>query len=127
MDRIVVDTDGEAEASLSQNRFEHVRFPLCLALEYGDTVEECPDFVLNIDRGEVVIRKGLPLEEGSTVLLHFYIPPREKLLGEFKGKVKKVEVDRGKVYVKITGRNKRGLERLDEYLMGKRHLVDKEI
>ena len=63
--------------------------------------------------------------------MHFYIPPEEKLLGEFKGKV--VGIDRNNnIYsqgmcVKFTGNFGEDMIRFVDYIEEKKHLVDIEV
>jgi hypothetical protein len=63
--------------------------------------------------------------------MHFYIPPEEKLLGEFRGKV--IDVNRNNysypqgMYVKFVGSFKDDMKRFVDYLEEKQHLIDFEV
>lgn len=132
MDKFFVDKGGEVEEySEDAERRKHVRFPVCLAVKYGDSVSEvCPDFVLNISKAGVFIKTDSPLPKGSTVVMHFYIPPEDKLLGEFKGRV--VEVNQNNpayqrgMHIKFIHYTKEEMQSLEDYLEGKKRLIDKK-
>ncbi|MBC8413460.1 MAG: PilZ domain-containing protein [Nitrospira sp.] len=113
------------------NHKRDVKFPLCLALRYGNQVPlECADFLLNTTTGKLFVETDNPLPVGSKVLLHFYIPPEIKLLSEVKGHVigkrNLGSSSRGN-YIKINDFLHRKLHRLEDYLSEKQHLVDKRI
>ncbi len=102
---------------------------LCLAVKYGDTVQGgCVDFILNISKGGCFIVTDSPLKKGSKIIMHFYIPPDRKLLGEFQGEVVAVNIDnplypKG-MHIKFIHCSEETLKRLEEYLEEKRHLLD---
>lgn len=133
-EKLFVDHEGEVSeftASDSKERRKHVRFPVCLAVRYGEVLSSvCADFVLNASRGGVFIKTESLLLPGSVIQMHFYIPPEEKLLGEFTGRVVAVNLinpayPRG-MHVEFTERGTKDMDRLIEYLEEKRHLVDEE-
>jgi len=107
---------------------KHVPFPMCLALQYHDSVPFiCADFLLNTAKKILFVKTETPLPVGSKVVLHFYIPPDKKLLGEFKGKVTGLHRPGSQVkgnYIKIYDLIHLKLDKLEKYLEDKRHLVD---
>lgn len=130
-DKIFVDKNGSVDEYEGSNRRRHVRFPLSLAVKYG---EEEPllfaEFTLNISKGGVFIKTTSPLPRGAKIKMHFYIPPEEKLLGEFDGKVVAVNLDNPMypkgMHVQFTHVSEKDLNRLEDYLEENRHLVDRE-
>jgi hypothetical protein len=130
MDKVFIDRGGTAEGYSGTERRKHVRFPVCLAIKYGEDVsEDCLDFILNTSKGGVFVRSDCPLPKGTKVIIHFYIPPEDKLLGKFKGKVVGVNLDdriypKG-MYIKFIDYTKEDMRTLEDYLEEKRHLVDK--
>lgn len=131
MDKYFIDKKGRAEEYFQDGQeTRKVNFPLCLALKYGDDVSaECPNFLLNTQKGKVFVATDSPLVEGSKVILHFYIP-EAKLLSEFKGKViSRQSVSQGTKgnLIKIRDITHRRLQKLEEYLEEKRHLIDEEV
>lgn len=129
-DKIFLDKGGDVEeVDGGADKRTHVRFPVCLEVVFnGKETAECSDFILNIDRGGVFIMTERPLETGSEIYLKFYIPPVE-VLSEFEGRVVGVNTDtrypKG-MHVKFINCSKEDLKRLEEFLEGKRHLVDEE-
>ena len=70
------------------------------------------------------------MPEGSRVTLHFYIPPKAKLLAEFKGRVIRLPRNALKTngsYIKIHDFFHTKLHKLEQFLEEKRHLVDEEV
>lgn len=129
-DKFFVENDGkmvEVEGSLREKRTD-VRFPVNLAVRYGqDEPEVYQDFVLNISKGGVYIMTDRLLPEGSIIIMHFYIPPHEKLLAEFRGEV--VGVNRSELYpqgmhVEFFDVSEASIKRLEEFLEGKRSLLN---
>ncbi len=135
MRKIFVDKGGEAYEFMSdQDKPIHIRFPVKLAVKLDGKFPEFfnySDFILNLNKGEVCIKTDSPLPKGSLLIIHFYIPPEEKLLGEFKGKV--VGIDRNNnIYsqamcVKFTGNFEEDMIRFVAYIEEKKHLVDIEV
>lgn len=132
MARIIADRGGEAEGYSEDNGLiRHIQFPLCLAIKHEGVVQEiCVDFILNISKKCIFIYTDIPLKPGTRIVMHFYIPPDRKLLGEFQGEVVAVNANNPSYpkgmrvkFVSITPRN---LKKLEEFLQGKRHLVDEE-
>lgn len=124
-DKCFVDNHGEMveyEGSDSEAR-SHVRFPVQLAVRYGEDVPYVyQDFILNISKGGVFIMTGQPLQEGTIIIMHFFIPPHEKLLGEFNGEV--VAVDQKGMHVEFFDVSDESMKRLEGYLEGNRSLLD---
>lgn len=127
--KIFVDHAGEADEITSREQRRHVRFPVCLSVRYkGGVSESCADFVLNIGKGGVFIATDAPAEVGAEVVMRFYIPPGEKLLGEFAGRVVGVNRDRPEyprgMHIKFVDCPKESLEELEALLEERRNLVD---
>lgn len=117
--------------SVKPDRRSQIRFPVCLSIRRSDyEPTDCLDFVLNASKGDLFIRTSLPSPKGSKMMIHFYIPPDTKLLGEFEGEV--VELIHGPphsrgMHVKIINSGRDDIQRLEEYLEEKRHLFYKVI
>ena len=116
-----------------KDRPVHVRFPVKLAVKIE---EELPgffyysDFVLNLNKGEVFIMTDSPIPKGPALIMHFYIPPEEKLLGEFKGKVMGINHDNNYpqgMLVEFTGSFGNDMIIFTDYMDEKKHLVDIEV
>jgi hypothetical protein len=105
-----------------------VHFPVNLAVQYGEDIPQIyRDFVLNISNGDVCITTDRPMQEGSIIIMHFYIPPHEKLLGEFKGEVvvgSQTDSCPKCMYVKFFDVSAENMQRLEDFLEGKRSLLD---
>ena len=131
-DKIFLDKGGEVEeVEGATERRAHVRFPVCLEVKVnGRFTDECVDFILNTGRGGVFIMTERPLETGTRLQMRFYVPPEEKVLSEFEGVVAGVNRDDPKypkgMHVKFINCSKDDLQRLEEFMEGKRHLLDKE-
>jgi hypothetical protein len=131
MDKYFLDKDGKTEERFGgSNKKKDVHFPLCLAIKYEDNVPiDCPDFLLNASKGKVFVKTDTLLPEGSRVKLHFYIPPKTKLLAEFNGKITERQSGQSGtegIFIKVQDFLHRDLKKLAEYLEEKRHLVDEE-
>ncbi len=108
-----------------------MRFPVFVAIKYGERMcYAFQDFVLNISKGNVFIKTDKQIPKGSRIVMHFYIPPEVKLIGEFEGKVVEANLNDlnypGGFYVKFINHSDDELKRLGEFLEEKRHLVDKK-
>jgi len=131
MDKYFIDKKGRAEEVYQDEGIARpVNFPLCLAIKYGDEVPmACSDFLLNTSKGKVFVETDAPLPEGSSVELHFYIPPKIKLLSEFRGVVIPGHSGPHNVkgsLIKIRDITHSRLRKLEEYLEEKRRLVDRQ-
>lgn len=129
MDKFIVDRGSKAEECLGKEKCRYVRFPVCLAIKYGEEVVElCTDFVFNISKGEIIVSTRLPLKEGARIMMHFYAPPDKKLLGEFLGEVVAVNTDnplyQKGMYVRVVQGSQDNLRQLEEFIEERRHLVD---
>jgi Tfp pilus assembly protein PilZ len=109
---------------------KHIRFPVCLFVEYGDRVQDDgADYVLNISKGGVFIRTDSLIPIGSSLNIMLYIPPNGQQLGEFNGKVVKVSeggspsCPRG-IHVEFTNYTAEAKESLSDFLEEKHHLLD---
>ena len=130
MDKLFLDSHGEAVEWDGRERREKVRFPVCLAVEVnGRSSESCADFILNISRAGIFILTENPLEKGTKVKLRFSIPPEEKALSEFDGVVVGANRDPGYpkgMHIKIIDSGPDELKSLEAYLEGRKHLLDTE-
>ena len=133
IDKFFVCRGGEVDEYLAGNeRCKHVRFPVFVAIKYGERMcYAFHDFVLNISKGSVFIKTDKEIPKGSRIVMHFYIPPEVKLIGEFEGKVVDVNLNdlnyfRG-FYVKFIDHSDDELKKLEEILEEKRHLLDKKV
>jgi hypothetical protein len=124
MDKFFVDKGGEAEEYFQGRR--HVRFPVCLALRVGSGEPlECPDFVLNAETAEVMVRTSGRFPLHSAVALHFYIPPESKLLAGVKGRV--IGKSSSGIRIRIGKGFGEEMRRLEGYLEERRRLMDRRI
>ncbi len=129
IDRIYVGEGGDVGEYTAPEKRRHIRFPLCLAVKYGDSVEVCDNFILNICKDRLLIETDLPVQKGSKVAIHLYIPPDNKLLGAFRGEV--VNINRSNtayprgIHVKLTDNDREEMKKVDDYLEERRHLIDK--
>jgi len=133
IDKFFVCREGEVEEYLAdKERCKHVRFPVFIAIKYGERMcYAFQDFILNISNGSVFVKTDKLIPKGCMVVMHFYIPPEVKLLGTFAGKVVEANLNnlnyfRG-FYVKFIDHSDDELKRLEEFLEEKRHLVDKKV
>ncbi len=129
-DKLFVNSHGkmtEYESPAHKMRAD-VHFPVTLAVRFGEDMPQIyQHFVLNISKGGVYIITDRPLQEGSIVIMHFYIPPQEKLLGEFKGEViavKQKNLCPEGMHVKFFDVSAENMQRLDDFLEGKRSLLN---
>ncbi len=134
MGNIFVDKGEEVYKFVSENdRPIHVSFPVKLAVKIEEEFPELfyySDFVLNLNKGEVFIITDSPIPKGSVLIMHFYIPPEEKLLGEFEGKVTGINYDNNYpqgMFVEFTGNFGNDMIVFTDYLDEKKHLIDIEI
>jgi hypothetical protein len=134
MGNIFVDRGGEVYKFVSENdRPVHVRFPVKLAVKIEEEFPEFfyySDFVLNLNKGEVFIITDSPIPKGSLLIMHFYIPPEEKLLGEFEGKVTGINHDNNYpqgIFVEFKGSFGNDMIIFTDYMDEKTHLIDIEI
>ena len=132
-DKFFVCREGEVDEYLVvKERCKHVRFPVFVAIKYGErTCYAFQDFVLNISKGSVFVKTDKQIPKGSRIMMHFYIPPEIQLLGTFEGKVVEANLDdlnySEGFYVKFIDHSDDELKRLGEFLEEKRHLVDKKV
>jgi uncharacterized protein (TIGR02266 family) len=108
---------------------KHLRFPVCIAVSYQhNSSEPCSDFILSISMGGLFIKTEKPFTTGSKIKMQFLIPPDGKELGEFDGKIVNVNTDNPDhpvgIFVKFLNCSKKELQRLEDYLEGKKHLLD---
>ena len=129
-DKFYVDNDGqmvEVQGSFREKRTD-VRFPVNLAVRYGEEDPEIyQDFVLNISKGGVYIITDRPLPMGSIIVMHFFVPPQQRLLAEFTGEV--VAVNENELYpqgmhVEFFNIKEESIRQLESFLEGKRSLLN---
>lgn len=112
----------EIEGSLRERRSD-IRFPVSLAVRYGlDEPQVYQDFVLNVSKGGVYIVTDETLPEGSIIIMHFFIPPHQKLLAEFRGEV--IAVNQTDLYprgmhVEFFDVPEADMQQLEDFLEGK--------
>ncbi len=128
MDRFFIDRGGKVEEYAGKKEKRNVGFPVCLYLKYGeDQTVTCYDFILNMSMSGIFIKTDANISPGSRVFMRFYIPPGEKILGEFSGEVVNVNRDgsypRG-VSLKFIDYEPGDLQKFEDFLEGKRHLFD---
>jgi len=130
--RYFVDKGGYVEEQQDSEKPVLVPFPVCLAIRFGDNIRtECPDFVLNIEKSWVFIKSDEPLPVGTSLMLHFYIPPEDKLLAEVKGRVIQVNnvlkaFPKG-MLVHFSFFSKGPMRALEAYFERKKLLVDRRV
>lgn len=126
-----VDKGGHLQEHKDSGSSRLVPFPVCLAIKYGDDIAECPDFVLNIEESWVFVRTPSPLPPGTSVVMHFYIPPEDKLLADVKGKVSIVNQEAAAypagMLVKLSYFSRGKMQRLKRYFEEKEHLIDDKV
>jgi len=130
-EKTVIGHDGETDEINSKNeRRKHIRFPVSLAVRHGQEWPQlCQDFVLNASQGGVFIQCDTPFPLETILVLHFYVPPEERLLAEFNGEV--VEVSNGEqrpkgMHVKFFHYSDEDMNRFLAYLEERRDLLDIE-
>jgi hypothetical protein len=127
--KFFVDKGGHLQEYKNSQSLQLVPFPVCLAIRYGDNAaEEYPNFILNIDESWLFVRTESPLPEGTSLLMHFYIPPEDKLLAEIKGKIVTVNHDNAAypkgMLIIISFFSRKQMQRLENYFERKDHLID---
>ena len=126
-----VDKGGHLQEHQNSGGSNLVPFPVCLAIKYGDTIAECPDFVLNIEESWVFVRTPSPFPAGTSLVMHFYIPPENKLLADVKGKVSTVHQEDASyptgMLVKFSYFSGEKMQKLKKYLEGKERLIDDKV
>lgn len=130
VDKILVASNGhlhEYFGDLDERR--HISFPVCVAVMYGDDGNPvvCPDFILDITKGELFIITDSPFPKDSNIKIHIYVPPESKLLGIFEGNVVEVTENPKGMRINLTNANKEDIQVLEDYLEERRHLVDSKI
>lgn len=128
MKKLLVATGGHISLREENGLKKDVPFPLCLAIRSDEEVmATCPNFVVDVTERKVFVWTNSPLPIGTPVLMHFYIPPEEKLLARIRGAVAPLDADsrysQSGMLVKFGLFSRRETERLESYIQGKRHLV----
>ncbi|ATX82369.1 PilZ domain-containing protein [Mariprofundus ferrinatatus] len=106
----------------------HVRFPVSLSVRHNlELPLLCKDYVLNASKGGVFIQCEDPFPVDTILILHFYIPPEEKLLAEFSGEV--TEISDGSKYaagmhIKFFHYSDEDMKRFLSYLEESKKLLD---
>jgi len=127
--KIIIGHDnGADELYPGTERRKHVRFPVSLSVLHGQELPlKYQDFVLNASEGGIFIQCDSPFPPETILVLHFYIPPDERLLAEFNGEV--TEISNGSKYavgmhVKLFPNSDEDMKRFLSYLEERRHLLD---
>jgi len=129
-DKFFVDNDGkmvEVGGTFQEKRTD-IRFPVNLAVRYGEGDPKVyENFVLNISKGGVYIITEQPLPKGAIIVMHFFVPPQQKLLAEFAGEV--VGINQSELYppgmhVEFFDVRPESVSRLEGFLEGKRSLLN---
>ncbi len=128
-EKVYVNMNGRTEEfSPESGESRSVRFPVCLAVEHEQEVKEvCSDFMFSADHERILVKSRNPLPEGSTVLIHIYVPPEEKLLGRFHGEVEETmegDSTEGRMKIRLLHHPEDEMQRFQEFLEEKKHLVD---
>jgi len=127
--KLMVDKGGYMQEMTLIDSPKPVPFPVYLTVKYGDNiVQEYHDFLLNSAESWVFVRTESPLPEGTSLVLHFYIPPENKLLSVMRGKVQTMHQDnidypKG-MLIKFGLFSFNALKNLEFYVEGKKHLID---
>lgn len=129
MNKLFFDKGGYLQEYEDSESLRPVPFPVCLAIKHGDQItEECSDFVLNIDKSWVFIKTESPVPEGTPLVMHFYVPPENKLLAEIKGQVSMIdqrnEGSSAGMFIRIAYFSRKKIKNLENYFEGKKHLID---
>jgi len=125
----MVQQDSVDEYSSHADRRRHVRFPVELAVRYGEDAPVAYDnFVLDITKRDVFIITDEPYPEDTILVMHFYIPPDSKLLAELKGEVKETNTagryPQG-MHIEFFQNPEEDIQGLNDYLEERQHLLDK--
>ncbi len=131
-EKIFVDKGGQLREYKVSGNSTLVPFPVSLAIKYGDNIaEEYPDFILNISESWVFVNTESVISKGTSLLMHFYIPPEDKLLAEIKGKVSGVNRDNAGypkgMLIKCALFSRKQVQSLENYLEEKKHLIDNKV
>jgi len=127
--KLIVDKGGYMQEMTLIDSPKPVPFPVYLTVKYGDNIlEEYHDFLLNIAESWAFVRTEYPLPEGTSLIMHFYIPPEYKLLSVIKGKVQMMnqhnaDYPKG-MLIKFGIFSCNALKNLEYYVEGKKHLID---
>jgi hypothetical protein len=128
--RFLFDVGGHLQLKDNGEAPVYIPFPVCLAIKNrNDLIDTCADFVLNLEKSWIFIRTGTSLPTGTSILMHFYIPPATKLLAEVRGKVVPddaagMQLQRG-MLIRFAWFSHWKLKRMVQYAKGELHLVDK--
>jgi len=122
---------GRVEEYAGKGNRRTVGFPVCLQLKYKDETLTCYDFILNISKTCIFIKTEADIEPDARVFMRFYIPPGERILGEFSGLVIEANAD-SRFYqswfsVRLVDYAPGELQKFEDFLEGKRHLFDETI
>jgi hypothetical protein len=127
--KLIVDKGGYMQEMTLIESPRPVLFPVYLTVKYGDnSLEEYHDFLLNVAESWVFVRTESPHPEGTSLIMHFYIPPEYKLLSVMKGKVQTMNQNNADypkgMLIKFGLFSCNALKNLESYVEGKKHLID---
>jgi len=127
----MVRQDNADEYSPHRENSKHVRFPVELAVRYGENAPAFfNSFDLSISKHGVFIITDKPFPEGTILVMHFFIPPDSKLLAELKGEVIKENASEHYpqgMNIRFFQDSETDLQTLNSYLEEKQHLLDKNV
>jgi len=127
----MVQKDSADEYSSHEEKRKHVRFPVELAVRYGEDAPVAYDsFVLNISQHGVFILTDKPFPEGTILVMHFFIPPESKLLAELRGEVRKINTSDAYpqgMHIEFFQYSETEIQTLNNFLEEKKHLLDKQV
>ena len=129
--KLLLDKGGYMqEISASDEDPKLVPFPVYLAVKNADNIFGVyHDFILSLTESCVFVRTESPFPEGTSLIMHFYIPPEYKLLSKIKGKVQMINQINGDypkgMLIKFGFFSRNELKNLEYYVEGKKHLTDK--
>ncbi|MCC6502253.1 MAG: PilZ domain-containing protein [Deltaproteobacteria bacterium] len=129
MDKLYLDSDGQIIKREGPEHRREVRFPVCISVvHHGHSTEACSDFILNISLNGVFVLTKSALPIGTSMTLRFHIPPEQKVLSEFEGIVAGVNIDDPRfpkgMHVKFTASRPEDRKRLEDFLDGKKQVLD---
>ena len=130
--KFLLDDGGSMQEITALDAAKRVPFPVYLAVKHGQNLlEEYHDFIINITESCVFVSTDSPLPVGTSLVMHFYIPPQDKLLSEIKGRVQMINRDNADhpkgMLIKFGFFSHQELRNLENYIEGKKHLTDKII
>jgi uncharacterized protein (TIGR02266 family) len=131
--KFYIDDDQNSDQGASpREQRRHVRFPVCLAVQYGkQSPIEYNSFILNMSEGGIYIRTDEPFPVGTEISIRLSIPPQIKLLVALTGKVAWVNGEGSSLPpgmgIKFDEHNKEALGQLNAFLEEELQLIDRQV